>query len=139
MKKKIYITLALLIVSAALLFSSLLFSDGGFFLCTDLTSDYSLRKELFANKYNLVCKSDSKKIIKNIGDWIIIDQYIYGRFKENERYFLLKRKSADIEMFSTMHDLSLKLRQLGLKTYNMSDEESFVHLKYHKRVYPLKY
>jgi hypothetical protein len=37
-----------------------------------------------------------------------------------------------------MRDLSQKLRQLGMKPYDMSDEESFVHLKYHKRVYTLR-
>jgi hypothetical protein len=46
MKKKILIMLAFLAVSTVLLFSSLLFSDGGLFLSRDLTSDYLLRKDL---------------------------------------------------------------------------------------------
>jgi hypothetical protein len=139
MFRKIYISLALLLVSIVLLFVSLVFSDGGVFLRKDLTSDYSLHKELIANSYNLVNKRDGRIIIKGIGDWIITEQYLYGCYKGSERYFLMNRKSADLEMFPNMHEISLKLKQLGLKTYDMSDEESFVHLKYHKRVYPLKH
>lgn len=136
MRKKILILLAFLVVGAGLLLTSLLFSDGGLFLRMDLTPDYSLRKELFANKYNLVRKEDGKETIKDIGDWIIKDDYIYGRFKTSQQYFLLNRAVGVVEVFPKMYDLSLKLRQLGMKTYDMSDEESFVHLKYHKRVYP---
>jgi hypothetical protein len=138
MRKKILILSALLVVGAGLLFTSLFFSDGGFFLRMDLTPDYSLRKELFANTYNLVRKEDGKQTIKDIGDWIIKDSYIYGRFKTSQQYFLLNRASGEVEVFPEMYNLGLKLRQLGMDPYDMSDEESFVHIKYHKRVYPVK-
>jgi len=138
MKKKILIMLALLAVSAVLLFSSLLFSDGGFFLRMDLTPDYVLRKDLFANRYSLIREKDGRETIEDIGDWIITDKFIYGRFKTSQKYFLLNRESANVEAFPEMRDISQKLRQLGMKPYDMSDEESFVHLKYHERVYPLR-
>jgi hypothetical protein len=138
MKKKILIMLALLAVSSVLLFSSLLFSDGGFFLRMDLTPDYVLRKDLFANRYSLIREKDGRETIEDIGDWIITDKFIYGRFKTSQKYFLLNRESANLEAFPEMRDISQKLRQLGMKPYDMSDEESFVHLKYHERVYPLR-
>jgi hypothetical protein len=138
MKIKIYIVLALLAICTVFLFISLLFSDGGLFLRTDLTSDYSLHKHFFANKYSLIRNEDGKVAIIDIGDWIITEQYIYGRIKMDEKYFLLNRESGLVENFFTMQNLSLKLRQLGMKTYDIGDEESFVHLKYHKRIYPLK-
>jgi len=92
----------------------------------------------FANKYSLIRKEDGNETIEDIGDWIITDKYIYGVFKTSQKYFLLNRESAHVETFPIMRDLSQKLRQLGMKPYDMSDEESFVHLKYHKRVYTLR-
>lgn len=87
MKRKLSISLTFIFVSISMLFFSMFISDGGLFLRMDLTSDYSLRKELFANTYNLVNKEDGSKAIKNIGDWIITDQYIYGRLKTGESFF----------------------------------------------------
>lgn len=138
MKRKLLYLLSLIVIITTCLFFSLLISDGGLFLKMDLTPEYSLNKELFANKYNLVLKSSNEIAVENIGDWIIADQYIYGHYKNLDKYFLLKRKSTEVETFPTMHDLSLRLKFLGLSPYDMSNEESFVHLKYHKRIYPIK-
>ncbi|MBC8005244.1 MAG: hypothetical protein H7X84_07200 [Verrucomicrobia bacterium] len=138
MKRKILYLISLIIIVLGCFIFSLLLSDGGLFLKTDLTPEYSLKKELFANRYNLVLKSTKKIAVEDIGDWIITDQFIYGVYKSSQKFFLLKRQSTDRQDFDTMLGLSLKLISLGLSSYNMSDEESFVHLKYHKRVYPIK-
>lgn len=138
MKRKILYLISLTIIVLGCFIFSLLFSDGGLFLRMDLTPEYSLQKELFANRYNLVLKSTRKIAVKDIGNWIITDQFIYGDYKSSKKFFLLKRQSTDIENFARMYDLSLRLISLGLRPYDMSDEESFVHLKYHKRIYPIK-
>lgn len=138
MKRKILYLISLIIIVLGCFIFSLLLSDGGLFLKTDLTPEYSLQKELFANRYNLVLKSTKKTAVEDIGDWIITDQFIYGVYKSSQKFFLLKRQSTDTQDFATMHDLNLRLTSLGLSRYNMSDEESFVHLKYHKRKYPIK-
>lgn len=138
MKRKILYLLSLIIMMSIWFVFSLLFSDGGLFLRKDLTPEYSLQKELFANRYNLVLKSTNKIAVEDIGDWIITDQFIYGSYKSSHKFFLLKRQSTDRQDFDIMHGLSLKLIALGLSRYTMSDEESFVHLKYHKRIYPIK-
>lgn len=120
MKRNLLYLITPIIIGACCVFLSLAFSDGGLFLRMDLTPKYSLQKELFANRYNLVLKSTRKIAVKDIGDWIITDQFIYGGYKSSQKFFLLKRQSTDTQDFATMHDLSLKLISLGLSRYNMS-------------------
>lgn len=147
MKKVTLLLVAFITTITLYLIFSLLLSDGGMFFRKELTIGYSLHKDFFANNYNLVHKKDGLIVIKGIKNWIITPDYLYGNYEtkgqpfqknNKQEFFLLKRESTDVEIFSTMIEINTRLRQIGLVPYDLSDEESFVHLKYHKRKYATK-
>lgn len=112
---------------------------------------YQLTKEYFLIGYgsNNYCIKDGyfgKIILSSMerdSEWMIDSDYIYGHkgnyYNLEDDYFIINRKNNSSVLFSELSELNNYLSERNIKSFNMTDSESVLHLRINKRKYNLKY